>query len=455
MFTQSKPTDVTIFNIPHDLLIYLATYLDAKSIFNLALTLTCGLTRHYDFKSTPVETKKDYASRYYHTLFQKGKSCYEKELQNIRIGASRSSGFYFSANGNCYVWGGSPYNRNVQIIKQIDPLLSGKKIKKIVGDICQSGFIWTVFITKDGEVYATAAHHRPGFDKDKIAQQVDDAKFKLFRLLENKKIIDACRSVNNKRTYFLTSDNEIYYYDILTHHLIESTGQHTIVEHGEKIIALAAGANHILFLTASGKVYGQYSNEFGELGIGNNDYQPVPVLIPLTKKIAGIAAGREQSYFLTAEGEVYVCGRNGYGQLGLGHYADQNNPQLVASLHDKKIVKISTGRDFALLLASDGMVYGCGWNSSGQLALGNEEIQAAPQKIEAFERNKIKIRDVAAGFSFSLFLTEKGQLYSCGDNLMEQLGLDSFSDLEYLNVPMKVSFAEACTKEMTFSPSNR
>ena len=72
--------------------------------------------------------------------------------------------------------------------------------------------------------------------------------------------------------------------------------------------------------------------------------------------------------------------------------------------------------------------YGFGKNKFGELGLGDSEIKKNPQKINWFKNNKIKIKKIYLGFyyyhygsfdeeenySFSLFLSSKGELFKIG-----------------------------------------
>ncbi len=65
--------------------------------------------------------------------------------------------------------------------------------------------------------------------------------------------------------------------------------------------------------------------------------------------------------------------------------------------------------------------YAWGTNTSGQLGIGSYEFQAYPVEIKKLKN--IKIKKIAAGTNFTLFLSEKGEVYGCGTNEYGHLGL--------------------------------
>lgn len=64
-------------------------------------------------------------------------------------------------------------------------------------------------------------------------------------------------------------------------------------------------------------------------------------------------------------------GRNPYGQLGLDDTETRYGPTLVPGLEDKNIIGAACGRHHTLFLTDTGTVYACGDNRSGQCGVGN------------------------------------------------------------------------------------
>ena len=118
----------------------------------------------------------------------------------------------------------------------------------------------------------------------------------------------------------------------------------------------------------------------------------------------------------------WAWGANNYGQLGLGSLTEQENrPVMVRALplEPGDIVRVAGGGGHTLLLDRAGAVYSSGWNSVGQLGLGHTQPVSVFTKVDSFCDN---IVEIAAGWDFSIFLTEHGEVFTCGNNSFGQLG---------------------------------
>jgi len=186
--------------------------------------------------------------------------------------------------------------------------------------------------------------------------------------------------------------------------------------------------------------------------------------------IVQIATGTSHFLALTAEGRIYAFGTSLQGQMG--YLATTTSPvwSLVninaASLSPElplaaKVVQVACGANHSLAVVDNGLVYGFGSNSSGQLGL--------PDTVEAFEASVLLkfermssaallnatgtyvrsdfdtvadtipwVVSVACGDRHSVFLTASGCVYACGDNSSGQIGYsgtvqdqDSFFETEF------------------------
>ncbi|MGA2453937.1 MAG: hypothetical protein ABSG93_10485 [Solirubrobacteraceae bacterium] len=99
-----------------------------------------------------------------------------------------------------------------------------------------------------------------------------------------------------------------------------------------EVVAVSAGANHVLALLRNGEVYGWGFNKEGQLGEGSKSEcqgepcdqfarrisTPNPSDPERQLAVTSVAAGLEYSLFLSG-GKVYGFGRNREGELGVGH----------------------------------------------------------------------------------------------------------------------------------------
>ena len=133
-----------------------------------------------------------------------------------------------------------------------------------------------------------------------------------------------------------------------------------------------------------------------------------------------IATGLEHTVFLTNDGKVYSCGNHLYGRLG--RTVDTANPRtipsIISTLDPFTITAVACGSYHTVFLTNDGKVYSCGDNGGGQL--GRSGTTATPSIISTL--NPFTISAIAGGFSHTVFLTNDGKVYSCGNNGNGQLG---------------------------------
>lgn len=68
-------------------------------------------------------------------------------------------------------------------------------------------------------------------------------------------------------------------------------------------------------------------------------------------------------------------GRNQFGQLGINNIISQDKPMQVPALQDMNVINAACGRNHTLFLTDTGTVYACGDNRSGQCGVGNSQPQ--------------------------------------------------------------------------------
>ncbi|XP_063811641.1 X-linked retinitis pigmentosa GTPase regulator isoform X2 [Pseudophryne corroboree] len=121
-------------------------------------------------------------------------------------------------------------------------------------------------------------------------------------------------------------------------------------------------------------------------------------------------------------GKLYVFGSNAWGQLGIGSGNVINKPTCVKGLKSEKVKFAACGRNHTLVSTERGKVYSSGWNSEGQLGLGDTTERTSFQEITLFNAQD-KIKQLSAGSNTSAALTVDGKLFMWGENVEGQLGL--------------------------------
>jgi alpha-tubulin suppressor-like RCC1 family protein len=106
----------------------------------------------------------------------------------------------------------------------------------------------------------------------------------------------------------------------------------TSVKFKEPIRMVSAGGLHSMFLSESGQLY----------TFGDNNNRNVPTLVEFKEPIRMISTGNCHLMFLTESGQLYTWGRNDYGQLGLGDQEDRNSPTYV--LTDPSIIQLNNSQ---------------------------------------------------------------------------------------------------------------
>src|SRR5688572_3474977 len=99
-------------------------------------------------------------------------------------------------------------------------------------------------------------------------------------------------------------------------------------------------------------------------------------------------------------------------QIGFGDPATRIHPMLIQSLSGIPIREISCGLAYTMFLSESGNIYMVGYNSDGQLCLGDFLSRSIPTLVTGIAN----ITTIASGGSHSLMVASDGSVYSCGLN---------------------------------------
>jgi alpha-tubulin suppressor-like RCC1 family protein len=135
---------------------------------------------------------------------------------------------------------------------------------------------------------------------------------------------------------FVTADGTLWAmglnnYGQLGNGATSNTNQPVVVT--GNVVAVAAGYEHSLFVTADGTLWAMGWNNYGQLGNGTtsgNNANPTPINV--ASNVVAVAAGYEHSLFVTADGTLWTMGYNVVGELGNGTTSSTSVPVCVTSL---------------------------------------------------------------------------------------------------------------------------
>ncbi|XP_049853132.1 uncharacterized protein LOC126334689 isoform X3 [Schistocerca gregaria] len=181
-----------------------------------------------------------------------------------------------------------------------------------------------------------------------------------------------------------------------------------------EVSAVACGRQHTLALTSNG-VYAWGSSQFGQLGIGSTGQSSTPILISglASELITSISAGQYHSLALTADGRVYSWGWGVHGQLGIGSIEDALHPKLVKRLNGQVVKQISGGHGHSLFLTETGEVFTCGSSVFGQLGNGGNIKSSTPVLVSSLPETCVL---VSTGYFHNLALSTSNKLYCWGSS---------------------------------------
>jgi alpha-tubulin suppressor-like RCC1 family protein len=141
--------------------------------------------------------------------------------------------------------------------------------------------------------------------------------------------------------------------------------------------------------------------------------------VPIAKNIKQISCKYCHSLILDEDGVVWGSGCNSYGQLGLGknqNYAFGSNTNTFQQIA-KNIKQISCGYYHSLILDENGVAWCSGFNQYGQLGLGHNN------NTNTFQLIAKNIKQISCGDEYSIILDNDGVAWGSGRNSNGQLSL--------------------------------
>lgn len=197
-----------------------------------------------------------------------------------------------------------------------------------------------------------------------------------------------------------------------------------VVETSAGNMQIRSGRYHTLLIKDS-MVYSCGSSLCGVLGHGPETTQCVaftPIKFPYPVHVTHVSASHNHAAFVTQSGEVFTCGDN--SSFCCGHSDTSRpifKPRLVEALKEVPCKQVAAGVSFTVFLTREGQVYTCGTSSHGQLGHGDTLDRPTPKLVEALV-SVGPVVQIAAGPSYALAVTNDGTVYSFGSGTNFCLG---------------------------------
>ena len=173
-------------------------------------------------------------------------------------------------------------------------------------------------------------------------------------------------------------------------------------------------------------------NTYGQLGQGHRmEVKSAQILTKFKNRIKNLYTSGNMNLLLTKKNELYMwylCENN-----------NLINPFLVSLPKKIKIELISTGKNFAILLSSNGICFGIGSNEMGELGMKDVKFCEKPEEIIELVQFNERIVQVGCGFKHTVCVSVNGKAYSWGNNSFGQLGhINNGNNLpSYVNIEDK------------------
>jgi len=185
---------------------------------------------------------------------------------------------------------------------------------------------------------------------------------------------------------------------------------------------------HALAIKDDKSLYGTGYNSYGQLGLGDRtSLRYVYTLINSALSWKQVATGNYHSLALTEDGVIYSFGYNYYGQLGLGVFGSVSIYRYydeLTQVSGSDWAFIAAGSQVSFAIDTDGLLYACGHNSSGnygQLGLGDNESRSSFTQCIG-----TGWKQVSVGSCHAAAVRDNGTLWTTGKNTYGQLGLGDY-----------------------------
>jgi len=317
---------------------------------------------------------------------------------------------------NVYSFGFSECGSHGHEEKQIDLPTQINNLSNIVMISC--GAYHTLCLNNDGNVFSFGYNNDgqlgTGKDYDELQQTFIPQKINL----------PACKQVSCGASFSicLTEDNRVYSFGSAFTGLGNNNKYliPQLIPDFDNIDFIICGSNHCICKTYNNEFYSWGSNEYGQLGQGNNNSLYIPIqCFTWPDNIIDIKPSYQHTLLLTSKGQVYSFGNNNKGQLGLNdeNIKTINIPTLIEDIPE--IQRIECGNNHSMCIDINDNLWVFGDNFFGQLGLGDTKNRFKPILHPTLKG----IIDISSNGNHTFFKIFGNKIYAFGKNNHSQLGI--------------------------------
>lgn len=189
-------------------------------------------------------------------------------------------------------------------------------------------------------------------------------------------------------------------------------------------VAVTAGQGFTVVLASDGKIYGVGSNSSGQLGLGNQVSPQLTLTQMALSPLAGAtptaveATKQVFTIVLANNGKIYGTGINTNGELGLGVTGNKSTltQMIMSPLGSALPEAIAVGSNVTLVLTNDCKIFGTGRNSQGQLGVGDATRRLTLTAMNLAPLGTALPTAITVSGVSSLVLADNGLVYGAGFN---------------------------------------
>mmetsp|Transcript_8999 Transcript_8999/g.17374 ORF Transcript_8999/g.17374 Transcript_8999/m.17374 type:complete len:613 (-) Transcript_8999:27-1865(-) len=192
------------------------------------------------------------------------------------------------------------------------------------------------------------------------------------------------------------------------------------------------GHFHTAVIDAAGVLYTFGKGSNGQLGTGMLDdyFEPVLVTHPLEGvPVAQVSCGWQHTLCVTKQGQVFAWGFNSDGQLGLGDCYDRSQPCHVP--FQDQIIQVSAGYLHSAAVSTTNILFTWGANPDGRLFRAPVKVKHNVYQKDIDPQRTIDLNDVqkvALSNTHSIAMNIYGEVYTSGSPDHGQLGIGTTYD---------------------------